>query len=502
MRSEDCFFKIFPRAAALFAVTAIFIAGCATPDSTTAKVEVKEEAEISWQAIQEEAGKDEPLELELTKRMSIVADEANEQKMALDSRLYKFRAKNMPVKKALDLFARANSLNIIASPDVTGNVTVSFTGLAFKKAMEAILDVHGYYWETRENLVRVYKFETKLFTIDYVRLVREGSGSSQAQISSSTGGGGQAGEVTIKQSDKVDFWKDLKEQLKIIIGPDEGILAINRLSGTIQVTARHQVVEKVGRYIDAINGSIMRQVEIEVRILEVTLSDEFSLGIDWNQTIDDMGTGSISTSNIITASVGSVLPKPATVTLSYGVLGGVNFNAVITALREQGDVRVVSKPMIRVMNNQPALIKVGTDIPFFQSTTTPGTGGSAPIVTEEVRYITAGMVLSITPQISGDGWIMLDVTPTITRLAGTVLSPLGSTAPTMEIKQSSTIVRLRDGETVTIGGLIQTEKSEKVRKVPILGDIPILGYLFRGKYTADINRELVVFLTPRIIKDF
>jgi type II secretory pathway component GspD/PulD (secretin) len=114
--------------------------------------------------------------------------------------------------------------------------------------------------------------------------------------------------------------------------------------------------------------------------------------------------------------------------------------------------------------------------------------------------VTEGLVLSITPQISGDGLIILDVTPIISRLVDTETSSLGSTAPVMDVKQSSTVVQLRDGEMVTIGGLIQDSGSQTRRKVPVLGDVPLVGHAFTGKFTRTRKSELVMFITPKIIK--
>jgi type II secretory pathway component GspD/PulD (secretin) len=153
------------------------------------------------------------------------------------------------------------------------------------------------------------------------------------------------------------------------------------------------------------------------------------------------------------------------------------------------------------LNNQPALIKVATDQPFFTSTVSQGTAGTGNIVTEQVRSVTVGLVLSVTPQISEDGWIMLDVTPIISRLREIVDSPQETAnAPVLDVKQSSGLVRLKDGEMVIIGGLIQEESSDTERKVPILGDIPYLGRLFKGTYTVKSKSELVIFLSPKIVR--
>ncbi len=158
------------------------------------------------------------------------------------------------------------------------------------------------------------------------------------------------------------------------------------------------------------------------------------------------------------------------------------------------------QPRVVTMNNQPALIKVATDQPFFTSTISQGTAGTGNIVTEQARSVTVGLVLSVTPQISEDGWIMMDVTPIISRLREIAESPLGTAnAPILDVKQSSGLVRLRDGEMIIIGGLIQEESSETERKVPLLGDIPWLGRLFKGTYTVKTKSELVIFISPKIV---
>lgn len=435
------------------------------------------------------------LELDVIKRMLLTLDEANTKG---PEPLYRFRANDMPIVKALVLFARNYDLNLITSPDVTGMVTVDFKGLPFKKSMDVILDAYGYYWSRDGSLIRVYKYESEIFIIDYLRLIREGRGSSQASLSSSKGD--ESGEIIIKQSDTIRFWEDLETQLKEIVSK-EGKIIVNRMSGTIYVTDLHKKVMQVKRFLSSVAEIIKRQVEINVKILEVELNDEFSLGIDWDlivRRIFSFDTVSIAASTAIPLPLGGTTPALRSISLG---LETTNFSAVIDALREQGELNVISRPSIRVMNNQPALIKVGTDIPFFDQTVTAGTAGSATIITEEVRFVTEGLVLSITPQISGDGLIILDVTPIISRLVDTAVSNLGSTAPVMDVKQSSTVVQLRDGEMVTIGGLIRDSDSQTKRKVPILGDIPLIGNLFKGRFTTKRKSELVMFITPKIIKD-
>lgn len=422
--------------------------------------------------------------------------------------LYSFRAQDLPVIDALALFARSNHLNIVAGPDITGTITVAFHDLPLEQAMSAILEAHGYYWEHHQNLIQVRQFKTKTLNVDYIRLVRSGTGQNRAQLSSGSSGGSgggasqDTGQITVNQEDEIKFWEELEMQIKTLMS-EEGRLVVNRLSGTIQISDRYKRVDEIDDFLKSVHQALYRQVEIEVRIYEVALDDQYSLGIDWSRINFDGTNGAIALANIITAPFGGFMAKAATTTISFE---DGSFDGVLTALEEQGDIRVISQPRVVTMNNQPALIKVATDEPFFSSTVAQGTAGSGNIVTEQVRSVTVGLVLSVTPQISEDGWIMLDVTPILSRLREIRESPGaqsgegGATAPVLDVKQSSGLVRLKDGEMVIIGGLIQEESSETERKVPILGDIPYLGRLFKGTYTAKKKSELVIFLSPKIIR--
>src|SRR5213075_1853179 len=173
-------------------------------------------------------------------------------------------------------------------------------------------------------------------------------------------------------------------------------------------------------------------------------------------------------------------------------------------------------PRIRTLNNQTALIKVGEEVPFFNTTTTflPGTIAGTSTVLQQtiVSSITIGTILSITPQVSDDDWISLDISPVLTSLKSIqTFGSLGgtgsggggnsaATAPDLDTKQASTLVRVRDGTTVVLGGLIQTQKSKSEKKIPLLSDIPWLGKLFTGTLTFNTKKELVIFVTPHIVQ--
>lgn len=312
----------------------------------------------------------------------------------------------------------------------------------------------------------------------------------------------------------VEFWKELEEELTKLLTPvGKQNLVVNKTAGLIQITDRPSALKRVTEFLEKLTESISRQVDLEVKLYDVTLGDQFQFGIDW-QKVAIAGSGQFQT-------VASPFGNPSDLNLSRPSLiqpgGGFNFSpsaitmafsnrtasAVLQALKEQGEVSVISQPRLRTLNNQTAILKVGTDQPFFAQHTQviSSTGGLNEQSGDIVSIITVGTVLSVTPQISADNWITLDITPAITSFVSEKKSPSGqSSAPVLDIKQSSTIVRLRDGESIILGGLIQNSRSKNTRKIPILGDIPLLGKLFQGQFEAKQKKELVIFLTPRLVR--
>jgi len=418
--------------------------------------------------------------------------------------LYSFWANKVPLAQAVQLFAKANDLSIDATAAPPTLVSVDFRNVPLDRALESLLGPQGLAWERKGRTARVLgTSDSRLFRINYLRFKRAGSGSSQVSIS--TSGSGQAGRMSVNTSDELQFWDELEGQLKGFL-TESGNLISNRTAGTIWVKDAPAVLSEMDRYLSAVTDAASRQVELTARIYEVTLDDDHSLGIDWNRvggsgSVDMTGfggdvlpaRGSASSSNIPSSSSF----KPATLAADFS-LGGNSLALVLSALHEQGEVKSVSQPRIVTLNNQPALIKVGTDMPYFVSTIT-NNGTTGTTIAEEVRLITIGVVLSVTPQISADGRIQLGIEPLITSLVGTETSRNGSTAPIVDVKQSSSMATLRDRETVRLSGLIQESNSRSERRVPLLGDIPFLGALFRWSYQKTTHRELVIFVTPRIL---
>jgi MSHA type pilus biogenesis protein MshL len=444
---------------------------------------------------------------------------------------FSFRAEGVPIKQALALFARANQLNIIPDLDVEGDVTVEFQNLPLELAMRALLEANGYYFVQDGGLLRVRNRETRLFQIDYIQATRAGQGSNAVQISSGgsngfsggasggSGGGGRSSAgsegstMTVTNTSTADFWGDLSEQLKSMVTAN-GSFTINSLAGTVLVRDSHRNIEMIAEYLEAVAKSVVRQIDLEVEIYELALSDAFQLGINWQQISSRLDTSFNTIPGALSLGSGGGLIINGDNT-QYGTPPGDpairvqhqrgDFSAVIDALKRQGNLKVVSKPRLRTLNNQPAVVRVGQDFPVFLRSVTQTPTGTTTLLTEEVEIqtVTIGTVLSIVPQIAHDGRVTLDITPAVSRLVR-IDSSGGdnpTTAPVIDIRQASSIVRVRDGATIVMGGLVQDSAATTKRKIPLLGDIPWLGKAFTGTYENKERTELIFFLTPRIIRD-
>lgn len=421
---------------------------------------------------------------------------------------FSFKAVNIDLQQALATFAEANSLNIIPDQDILGTITVSFKDLPLDLAMDALIDAHGYYFTKKGNLIRVRNFQTRIFEIDYINTIRSGAGSNDIQFSSGGGDSEQGTTMRVSADSTIDFWKSITDQLTGIVS-EQGSFTVNSLAGIVSVTERYAKMADISAIIERVSESVVRQVELEVEIYEVSISDSEQLGINWEAVSNILDTNFTGSLVIPSASVGSNF-EGNTFTASWadpnslvpdgeGNLVPAN-KALLAALAQQGNVKVLSKPKLRTLNNQPSVIRVGQDIPVFRQTVTQSPG-NPPILTtqEEIENITVGTILSITPQISSNGMITLDVSPAVSRFIRNEISAVtGASAPVIEIRQASSIVRIRDGNTVVLGGLVQTQTTETLRKVPFIGDIPFFGKLFRGYRNASVNNELVIILKPTI----
>ena len=470
--------------------------------------------------------------------------QATEEVPVLARKVFTYRARNLPVEQAMAQFAATYGVNVVVDNDVQASITVDFRNLSLDKALEALLETNGLSWEWNEGLLRVTRQQTKTFVVDYLRLTRSGTANSQTSMASSGSGSGSSDSTTVglSRSDSINFWDELEKQLDEILtkSPEDytargeqqsqetttmtdratnttttatrnvkekvGRMTINRLAGMVQVTSSAKRMKAVDRYLESLRQSVLRQVYIDVKIVEVDLTGDNSLGVDWTKI--DMGALQLGTGTAFNTSAAGTIVPAASATANYDKTFPASFlvkniTALVTALKQQGNVRVVSQPRIRTLNNQSAIVKSGTERTFFTTETIVTTTNGTAIVntTNTPTTVTEGVVLSVTPQISADNRIAMDVSPVVTRISGVDASPDGkSNAPRLDVKQTSTMVRVGDGETIVIGGLIQEGEEETRREVPGLGSAPVIGNLFGTSFASKHRRELVIILTPYIVR--
>src|SRR3990172_2770591 len=263
------------------------------------------------------------------------------------------------------------------------------------------------------------------------------------------------------------------------------------------VTDLPRNLEMVSAYLRALDERARTGVIIEARILEVTLDDATRYGIDWSAlpSMSWLGlSGSLSGGAVMSQTLSSGLDTG----FKFGVTGS-HLNAFLDTLATKGQLNVLSAPKVATLNNQKAIIRIGRQDVFFRAIVTPATTTSAAIVTFNPDTITEGIILSVTPQVSRDGHVMLSIHPTITERVGTATAPDRNTAPIVDVRETSTMVSVADGQTVVIGGLMQERTQEVVSSVPFIGDIPFIGALFRNVEQKKRKTELVILITPRIV---
>lgn len=286
--------------------------------------------------------------------------------------------------------------------------------------------------------------------------------------------------------------------------PDGSVLIVSPTAGLITVTAYSDKVAAVERYLNDFQSSVLRQVKIEAKIVEVSLDRTTQFGIDWS-AITSAAAGKYGV---------SLRNDPSTVTT--GETGTVNFsftggnttiNAVLTALESQGDVHVLSNENTTALNNQRAIFQVTTDDIFFNVSRTPLLGPTGAVVSTQSSIqpiqVSVGVVLDVLPQISADNVLTMDIRPAVTNITATRSISLSdgtsTSAPVIARREGDTIARMRAGETMMIGGLVQTRTEVTKSGIPVLKDIPLFGKLFTSYKNVQSKTELVVFLTPTII---
>ena len=361
-------------------------------------------------------------------------------------------------------------------------------------------------------------------------------------------GGTRTGYTDLISVDEMDLWKEIQKGLEAMIfgtaeekekeeppGAEKASwtkvdgkgkkLIINKSTGVIMVTDYPLNLNRIASYLETVEGSSQRQVTIQAKIMEVILSDEFKEGINWKviQSLprttnlafglaDKAGTtgfpggpngyfistGTAGTTGQTITTPGILKIKPFGGLLAIGVGGAdVVLSEIMQAISDQGDIKILSSPTISTLNNQKAIIRVGNQDVYFVT----GAVATQTTVTQFIQPMTIdiGILLDVTPQIAEDGTIIMNIHPSITDKTGEKVTPDGKTTfPLLSVRETDTTVRVRDGQTIIIAGLMQERNDENYTGVPVLQSIPVLGGLFRYKTATKKNTELVIMITPTL----
>ena len=450
---------------------------------------------------------------------------------------------NAPARQVFMGLVEGTPYSMILPQDVHGTISLNLKEVTVPEALGAIRDVYGYEYRREGNRFFILgnDMQTRMFPVNYLNLSRKGLSDTRVSASGLNTAGGATGTtgttststssgsgVQIQTQTQADFWKDLTTALVAIVGAEGGRkVIVNPQAGIVVVRAMPDELRLVQDYLGVTQTSMNRQVILEAKIVEVQLKDGFQSGINWagiasangrSYTLGQVGGGKSVSSGLteISGNTGNLNPTTGTFSAISGTnssaFGGVftlavksnNFAAFFELLKTQGDLNVLSSPRVSTMNNQKAVIKVGTDSFFVtkQDTTATTVVGGQPTISTELAPFFSGIALDVTPQIDDAGNINLHIHPSVSEVSEKLIT-IGSnqtiSTALSSVQESDNIVRATSGQIIVIGGLMKEASTDDNASVPILGDIPLIGNLFKHKKVTRIKREWVILLKPTMI---
>lgn len=437
--------------------------------------------------------------------------------------------------------------SMLMHPGVDGTLSVTLRGITVREALEAIRDVYGYDFKIDGRRITVYPptLQTRIFTVNYLNAKREGKseirvnsgassvpggGSATGQLAVPPGGGQQQQQAfensRLSTTSRTDFWGELGDVLRGIVGSGTGRnVVVSPQAGVVAVRAMPDELRQVDAFLKAARISVERQVMLEAKIVEVQLRDGFQSGVDWTLLRGRGSAGVVSTSQNkllpTNTSATQALLQDATAfpALGNGLFGLVfaqrNFEGVLTFLETQGDTQILSSPRVAALNNQKAVLKVGTDEYFVTGVTggtittgTALTGATTTLPTLTLSSFFSGIALDVMPQIDQDDTITLHVHPSVSSVSevvkqvdlggsiGVIRLPL----PANSTNETDTVVRVTDGNIVAIGGLMQLQSQGTRSGLPGSTNVPVLSNLLGNQRNSGSKREIVVLIKPTIIR--
>jgi type IV pilus assembly protein PilQ len=407
--------------------------------------------------------------------------------------------REVDIKDILRQLAKQYNLNIVFSETVKGMVTVQLNNVTVAQALDSIITVNGFSYTKKEN---VYKVATQ------EEAQREGKQTKLFKLNNAN---------ALK----------LKDTLAKVL-TSEGSIEADSRSNSILVTDSLTAINKVEQMMPVLD-ELTPQVLIEARLIETSLTNTENMGIDWNTQITAQGAkrsvtfpfdplgaaltdqnkwyknffpSSSSADANFTNSSGLGFPFVNTTGFTFGTLDFTQLAATFKILKSRADTKLIANPRIVTLNNQKATINVGKVIPVATYQVDQASGQYRVTGWENINV---GVNLEVTPQISPDGHIRLKLRPEVSSDTGSIGTGVEQ-RPIITTRTAETEVQIRDGQTVVIAGLVKTKDFTEIKKIPILGDIPLLGYFFKRKNVGSSTEpkektDLMIFVTARIMKD-
>lgn len=448
---------------------------------------------------------------------------------------FRIQADNVDARVFFASLVKGTEFSAAIHPEVTGSVTVNLTDVTLDDVLAVVRDMYGYEIIKKGKVIQVYPSGLRTVTIpvDYLQLKRTGrsltsittgtitntdtgsssssssSSNSSSNSNSSNSSSNSKGGTEIETTSESDFWPQLEKAVAQLIGSGKGQgVVVTPQASVITVRAYPDEIREVREFLGISQQRLQRQVILEAKILEVTLSDGYQQGINWSNM--SFGNGDVVINKVGSAAsllpgmdaIGTLLQGQTNVTISDG-----SFKAVLNFMGTQGDLNVLSSPRVTAANNQKAVIKVGTDEYYVTDVTgVVGNGDNSNVAPDiQLTPFFSGISLDVTPQIDDQGNVLLHVHPAVIEVdeqtkqieyAGNqIVLPLARST----IRESDSVIRAQDGDVVVIGGLMKSNTSNQVSKVPFLGDLPGLGYLFRNTSELTEKTELVILLKPTVV---
>ena len=408
---------------------------------------------------------------------------------------------------------------------------VNIRNMSLSEVFDLLLNEKNLSYEFANNVLKISSLQTRIFKIDYITSVREGTAITKASVDASPSEVGNSSSSDngssdiknennlIRTTERFHFWEKLDAELKAILNNNsEHITApdpiINENAGLITVTATPSQLKRVEKYIAEMQRRLKKQVIIDVSIIAVDLNNEYKQGVDWSKF--ELGFNSyIGNQGSSTSSSASWTNKGNSLSDGFGrtlnIAANLNFSldGMINFLETNGKTKVVSSPKVTTLNNQQALISVGDNINYrVMEETDNGSNNNNNnrLTTTYKQYsVFIGILLNLLPEVSDNNKIMLRINPSLssfkyaeddTRSQNTAIREI---APDTVQKKLSTVVQVNSGDTIILGGLIGQTKNKQNTAVPLLADIPLIGSVFKSTRDGVRTTELIFVITPRVV---